>query len=190
MNFFSQYNEWIKNGGREAVFHALKTRDISSFAPRDFPNTKARMNLMIRSLPLPERFIYEVLNGSALVENKTIVKAPDGSQSRCYRNAFYADCLEWCKSLGFRFMPSADEMGKAMSKVFAFEQDNPNWRSNWKSKTQGYFYQLPNRTECMKRFAHNLCKAEPAMVFFDYEDESELKSSDDNSNVVNFQKQA
>ncbi|MFZ6754161.1 primase-helicase family protein [Undibacterium sp. Dicai25W] len=188
--FFSQYNEWIKNGGREAVFHALKTRDISSFAPRDFPNTKARMNLMIRSLPLPERFIYEVLNGSALVENKTIVKAPDGSQSRCYRNAFYADCLEWCKSLGFRFMPSADEMGKAMSKVFAFEQDNPNWRSNWKSKTQGYFYQLPSRTECMKRFAYNLCKAEPAMVFFDYEDESELKSSDGNSNVVNFQKQA
>ncbi|MFZ6693830.1 primase-helicase family protein [Undibacterium sp. SXout20W] len=188
--FFSQYNEWIKNGGREAVFHALKTRDISSFAPRDFPNTKARMNLMIRSLPLPERFIYEVLNGSALVENKTIVKAPDGSQSRCYRNAFFADCLEWCKSLGFRFMPSADEMGKAMSKVFAFEQDNPNWRSNWKSKTQGYFYQLPSRTECMKRFAHNLCKAEPAMVFFDFEDESELKSSDDNSNVVNFQKQA
>ena len=87
-------------------------------------------------------------------------------------------------------MPSADEMGKAMSKVFAFEQDNPNWRSNWKSKTQGYFYQLPSRTECMKRFAYNLCKAEPALVFFDYEDESELKSSDDNSNVVNFQKQA
>lgn len=188
--FFHQYNEWIKNGGREAIFYALKHRDILGFSPRDFPNTKARMALMIRSLPMPERFIYEVLNGSALVEDKTIVKASDGSHSRCYRNAFYADCLEWCKSQGFRFMPSADEMGKAMSKVFSFEQDNPNWRSNWKSKTQGYFYQLPSRAECMKRFAQNICRAEPAMVFFDYEDESTLKSSDDKSNVVSFQKQA
>ena len=188
--FFYQYNEWIKNGGREAIFYALKNRDISNFAPRDFPNTKARMNLMIRSLPLPERFIYEVLNGSALVENKTIVKAPDNSQSRCYRNAFHADCIDWCKNLGFRFMPSADELGKAMSKIFSFEQDNPKWRSNWKSKTQGYFYQLPSKTECMKRFAKNICNADPTLVFFDYEDESSVESSDDKSNVVNFQKQA
>lgn len=188
--FFSHYNEWINNGGREAIFHVLKSRDISGFSPRDFPNTKARMTLMIRSLPLPERFIYEVLNGSALVENKTIVKAPDGIQSRCYRNAFHSDCLDWCKKLGFRFMPGADELGKAMSKIFAFDQDNPKWRSNWKSKTQGYFYQLPSRTECMKRFAENICNADPTLVFFDYEDESTLESNDDKSNVVNFQKQA
>lgn len=79
---------------------------------------------------------------------------------------------------------------KAMSKVFAFDQDNPKWRSNWKSKTQGYFYQLPSKTECMKRFAKNICNADPTLVFYDYDDEYTVESSDDKSNVVNFQKQA
>lgn len=165
--FFARYNAWLSNGGREAVFHALQSRNISRFNPRDFPTTKARVDMMIRSLPPSYKFIFELLNGSASMSDKTVLKESNATE-RWQRNGLYGDLLEWCYSQGIRYVPSADDFGKAMSKAFCFEQDNPHWRSNWKSRKDGYFYEMPPKRECMKRYAKNICVASPELVFFDY----------------------
>lgn len=165
--FFHTYNKWLETGGREAVFALLMARDVSQFNPRRFPKTKARVEMMLKTLPLSSQFLYELLSGTAEVSEDT--RNDIAGVNIIYRNALYQDLLAWCNERGKRYVPSADELGKAMNKAFDFAQDNPSWRSSWKdSKTGKYIYRMPSASECQRRFAANICSTEPTLVFFAY----------------------
>lgn len=166
--FFDLYDKWLNNGGLEKIFGFLKRRDISKFVPQDYPHNQARLEMMLTSLPLPKKFIYSVLNGDIDLSESVVETTPDG-EARWNRNALYSDLMKWSKSQGFQYVPKADEFGKAMKDAFNFEQDNENWRTNWKNKNTGYYYKIPTLKVAMERFAKNICNAEPGMLFFGYE---------------------
>lgn len=62
--YFEQLAAERDNGGPEALLAYLQARDISTFNPRDFPRTSARLSQQLESLKPIDRWAYE-LAGSA-----------------------------------------------------------------------------------------------------------------------------
>jgi hypothetical protein len=165
--FFDLLDIWMKTGGVEALFDFFLTRDLAHFNPYvDQPKTEAWVDLMKMNLQAPYRYIYELLSDQATLSDKTEVRTPE--KLVWYRNSLYSDFLEWSKNQHMKYLSTPDSFGKAMTACFKFIDDEPNWRGNWKSAKDGYFYRMPSKTECQKRFSKNFMKAEPELVFFDY----------------------
>lgn len=167
--FFHNFDLWIRNGGDKAVMHYLMNRDISTWNPRTFPKTKARLEIQIMSLPPASKFLFEMLNGTAAMSDETMVI--DGLRRRFIRNALYADMVEWCK-IGRHYPPTTDEFGKTISRLLNFSSDHENWKSNWCKKVKGkneYFYQVNTMAEAQERFAKNAFGVEPSEIFFAYD---------------------
>lgn len=166
--FFHQFNQWMDQGGVEAVFDYLLNRDISQFNPREFPKTAARVELQMKSLSPSYQFIYEVLCGNDILSENTIL---DKSPLRFSRNSLYKDFLTWCQVQQKKHPPSLEDFGKAVAKCFNFKEDKPNWRTAWTKKVSGknvYFYEFNGRSEAMDHFAKNLLQSSASQVFFNY----------------------
>jgi hypothetical protein len=166
--FFYEFNQWMEQGGVEAVFDFLLNRDISQFNPRVFPKTEARIELQMKSLSHSYQFIYEVLCGNEVLSEDTIV---DKAPLRFSRNGLYRDFLAWCQVQQKKHPPSSEDFGKAVAKCFNFTQDNETWRTSWTKKIKGknvYVFQFKSRAEAMSRFASNLFQVTPSQVFFNY----------------------
>jgi len=176
--FFYNFNHWLENNGDKAVMHYLLNRDISNFNPRIFPKTKARLDIQLLSLPTASKFIYELLNGTAPLDEETMTV--DGLRRRFKRNSLYADMVEWCK-ISRAYPPSTDEFGKTINRFLDFTKDNANWKTSWSKKVNGrneYYYQLSSLAEFQKRFAKNALDCNPEDIFFNYiQQNEELKEA-------------
>lgn len=165
--FFWDFEEWVNAGGDEAVFYYLKHKDISKFNPRIFPKTKARTDMQKLSMTVSNRFIYELLNGTAPISEDTMTI--DGLRRRFNRNKLYMDMVEWCKTHNRGYPPNSDTFGKAISESLNFAKDSPNWRQNWDKKVAGkhnYFYQINSMAEAQERFAKAVFDCPASDVFF------------------------
>ena len=168
--FFHRYNTWLQDGGREAIFHMLKNRDISEFDPRLSPKTAARLQLLLKSLSPAMKFVYELVAGNIILSDKT--QSTSSGKIRWARKALYKDMLEWLPTQGIKEVPTADDLGKSLNKALTFELDNQKWKTNWKTRDD-YYYEVADITVAMERFAKNIADTSPAQTFFNYE---ELKS--------------
>ena len=167
--FFHRFNNWLENGGTEAVLHFLLHRDISEFNPRVFPKTQARVDLQIRSLGTSTRFIYELLSSGGVVSEDTTTY--HGAELRFSRNKLYEDLINWC-NIHKKYPPTQDDFSKAISKALGFADDDPKWRTSWCKKVGGkneYQYRIKSMGHAQQRFAQNIIGAPPKMVFFNYE---------------------
>lgn len=172
--FFARFEEWMNKGGDEAVFHFLKHKDISNFNPRVFPKTKARTDMQKLSMSVSNKFIYELLNGTAPMADDTMTI--EGLRRRFNRNKLYLDLVDWCKAHNRGYSPSTDEFGKTIAKSLDFAKDHENWRNNWSKKVAGkneYFYQINSMAEAQERFAKAVFDCHPSDVFFNYNQHKE-----------------
>lgn len=169
--WFDEYQLWLKNGGYNAIMYYLLNRYISKFNPLELPTTKEKQELQIKSSDMPTRFLTELLNGD--------IEFTDGVKvgNKIYRQRLYDMFVDYMKRYNPKgYIASSNEFGKIISKAFTFEQDNPNWRTNWKDKT-GYFYLVPTEEEFMFRFSKNIFNAEAKDIFFRYEELVEREGS-------------
>lgn len=168
--FFYEYNQWLENGGLEAIYYMLKNRDISEFNSRLSPKTAGRVQLLIKGLNPSLKFIYECLNGTIELDDSTQRFTEDG-KIRWFRKSIYKAMLEWLPTQGIKEKPTADDFGKHINKALQFDLDNPKWKTNWKTR-EDYFYEMPSRKVAMERFAQVVADAAPEVVFFSYSEQT------------------
>jgi hypothetical protein len=154
--FFWEINKAIvENNLIEAVFECLMTRDIS------------KVNIL-KGFDTCTKFIYDLIADHTDLQADTI--SIDGNGTRWYRKNIYAEFLIWCNDHHVKHIPSPDEFGKTMNKIFKFTDDCENWRSNWKSRDKGLFYKVPSRKEAMNKFAVNHARSPVDLVFPEYKE--------------------
>ena len=125
--------------------------------------------MLIKGLNPSLKFIYELLNGSIILDDST-QRIVDG-KTRWFRKNLYKTLLEWLPTQKIKDTPTSDDFGKHISKALCFEYDNPKWKTNWKTR-EDYFYELQSRKIAMERFAHVIADASPEHVFFDYTEQT------------------
>lgn len=172
--FFGKLNHWYANGGAEALFYELKTRDISEFNPRVFPITQARIDMQKRSLgPITEFIYYLLLNQVEFSENTVSF---DKNKERQYvRTKLYQDYVEWAKFTGHKYPGSQEEFSKELAKCLSFKEKCPNWTTTWKKSGDGanrpYVYKISSYDEGMESFAKVIFNSDAEKVFATYKAE-------------------
>lgn len=166
--FFYQFNQWLDQGGAEAIYHFLLNRDISNFHVRTFPKTGARVELQLKTLSPSYQFIYEILCGHDILGEDTII---DKSPLRLSRNGLFKDYLNWSKEHQKKYPASSDDFGKAIAHCLNFKAQKDTWRTAWTKKVNGtnvYVYNINSRAKAMESFSQTLFQISASQVFFNY----------------------
>ena len=64
-SWFSQYYDWLESGGLEAIYHYLKTRDLSTFRPKESP-MQTPWTLRIKAAgrpPMEDWLVHKIAEG-------------------------------------------------------------------------------------------------------------------------------
>jgi hypothetical protein len=171
--WFKRYNEnFLAKDGPSILLNFLMIRDISNFDTRNFPTTRARIDLMKRNLTPVQKFVYELYNSTALLSEGTETK--DGNVVKWYRTGLVKDCYDWMKQTSTTYYDQTlkDDISKTLNHIFGFSEIDPKWSHNWKDRT-GTFYKLPGtKEEQMKVIATRMFEsADPTWIFEEYFDD-------------------
>ncbi|BCM12959.1 hypothetical protein MAFF241648_21490 [Ralstonia solanacearum] len=177
--FFGKVDKALKDDGlAEAFLDYLLNRDISKRNLRDVPKTAGYVELMTKSFDTTTRFVCDLIGGMHDLSNDTVHY--HGEKSRWVRKGLYADLLAWCDLHSIKHKPSATDLGKTLSKIFDFDKQKEGWRTAWKDREFGYFYEIPEKHQAMVMFAKNVAgvdRSKIATIFPEYETKKRFNSS-------------
>ncbi|EED32244.1 putative integrase [gamma proteobacterium NOR5-3] len=91
--YFDQLSAEMDSGGPEALLHKLLTRDISTFNPKDFPRTQARVSQQLASLANIERWLYDLADSTQLSLDTGLIDAP--WPAKLPKDQLYAAYCRW-----------------------------------------------------------------------------------------------
>ncbi|MCA0929754.1 primase-helicase family protein [Ruegeria profundi] len=109
--YFGDLWQFMLDGGRDALMHFLKTREISDFDPRTPPKTKALAEQKILSMSDIEKWFFEVLHRGDLPKDTGFwpVQVPCRSVVRDYEN--------FCWDVGQCRRSAETQVGKYLHKL-------------------------------------------------------------------------
>lgn len=153
--YFAAIQKQMDNGGREALLHLLKTRDLSNFEVRKFPKTQALQDQKIMSMSPEEQWWFEKLNEGHLIG--------DFWKPEVTKLDLQKDYLAYCERQKINRRASPTGLGKFLKKVLpgVFPQTfqkmaevevidrfgHPTYR-----KTKSWFYAFPGLNEARAHF--------------------------------------
>ena len=91
--YFEQLAGERDNGGPEALLHLLQTRDISTFNPRDFPRTRARLSQQLASLKPIDGWLHDLAASATLP--RSVVGDGDAWSQRVPKEELYQAYKAW-----------------------------------------------------------------------------------------------
>lgn len=165
--FFAALHGQMRSGGLQAMLFELKTRDISSFHPRqDVPATKALANQKLQSLDSWDSWWYESLCTGDLGGGNAPVLGTWDDPSCVWAVDDMKDGLEMhLRKVGDRYFGrrSMDTMmgmrlQRRASRVKKVRLPCPDGRTDLKADSSGriYGYRLPGLTDCRSAFEEQL----------------------------------
>nr|QIG67123.1 integrase protein [Rhizobium phage RHph_TM26] len=84
--YFSEIQQQLDNGGREAFLHYLMTKDLSGFEVRHYPKTTALQDQKVLSMSPEEQWWFEKLVDGTLQGDSWAGEVPKGEIQRDYIN--------------------------------------------------------------------------------------------------------
>ncbi|MCL6416348.1 DUF5906 domain-containing protein [Aestuariirhabdus sp. Z084] len=146
--FFTQYNQWLDNGGEKALLHYFLNRDISAFNPFFAPATKAAIDQKLQSMtsdPLQSFFYNEIAK-----EHPFTVAGSAVNSKRLLSKNLVERYMEWVNSQS-RYKPislaaARSQVGKMMKSLGVVSQGRHG-------RGEGVIYQLPEPEVLRNNFA-------------------------------------
>ncbi len=131
----------MDDGGREALLHFLKARNLDGVNLRNIPQTEALFEQKVRSLGSVEKWWYSKLDDALLPGQKHW-------EDTIRTDAVYDDYVKYAEKIGERHRATQIELGIALKKL-APERKRKLVRVH---SSRPYHYLFPPLTACRKTF--------------------------------------
>ncbi|MDA9982531.1 DUF5906 domain-containing protein [Gammaproteobacteria bacterium] len=153
--YFAAIHDELDNGGREALLFLLQNRDIKHFNPRLKPNSKAGLDVKLRSAKPVEKWWFNCLQAGKVFRN--FQRAPridltdldEQDPTRIRKDDVHNSYKDYCKEQGHHFPEELENFTKSLKRMLpSLDSARPTIGGE-----RVRCYSFPSLAQCRKEFA-------------------------------------